>query len=263
MGQLFTTDKASVQNKMLNLAFDSCRPITTTQTFDVENLKHQPVVGSRCENPKFEPKSNSVVDGQCLVNSLQTVAANSAAKLGPNFRSGLGFDIGTDTIQTKISIQNAINKSCGSIPNTSNPSLESTVSNECDFRLIHAQNDRQACEINAGQKILGDVAQNASLNTNQTNIFNKIFGNIPLVVSIVLILLIVGILLVWLLRTKTNVSDLDGINMFGGNTGDCPNQTILTIVVIGLAILVLFSVYQYTMYQSRLRLLNNMQYYEQ
>jgi ABC-type phosphate transport system permease subunit len=264
LGLSVASNKEKIANNMLNAAYADCDKITAITVTNVSNVQHKPIVGPGCERPTFKVSNTNAVDGNCLLGSLQKEASTVASKLSADAQAKLGIAISTNESEVENNIKNILSQKCADVSSESYISVTDTITQACDFEIIQSNSAKQACEINAAQQIITQIAQEKSAEAKGGSIFENIFGNIPVLIAIVIIVLIVGILLVWLLRsnkssnTSTPVttpasenpapilddstSIPDSSDMLGGKRTSV-NYTLILIIVIVLLIYLLSSVF--------------------
>jgi len=208
LGISVASNKEKIANNMLNEAYAECgnTPPLVTVT-NVSSVQHKPIIGPGCEHPVFMVSNTNVVDGSCILGSLQKEASNVASKLSADAQAKLGIAVSTNESEVENNIKNIISQKCSGTSSESYISVTDTITNACDFKIIQSNSAKQACEINAAQQLMTQIAQEKSAEAKGGSVFENVFGNIPMLIAIVIIVLIVGILLIFLLRSNKKSSN--------------------------------------------------------
>nr|AEX62679.1 uncharacterized myristoylated membrane protein [Moumouvirus Monve] len=213
MGASSSTNKQTIENNILNQAYNSCPSIGTTNIVSLSGIKFEPP-------PDCNPPSSmtigqtATIDSNCLLTSLQSSAAQIAAELSAEAKAGLGISVSTNINDVKQSISNITNNTCANVSTTNNATIRDTVIKSCQFRVVQNAKENVSCQINSTQDLISKIASNAASNAQGGSIWGDIFGSGPSgliagIIVIIIIFIIIAAVIYFLTRNKNKVNPSD------------------------------------------------------
>ncbi|AQN68404.1 myristylated IMv envelope protein [Saudi moumouvirus] len=213
MGASASTNKQTIENNILNQAYNSCPSIGTTNIVSLSGIKFEPP-------PDCNPPSSmtigqtATIDSNCLLTSLQSSAAQIAAELSAEAKAGLGISVSTNINDVKQSISNITNNTCANVSTTNNATIRDTVIKSCQFRVVQNAKENVSCQINSTQDLISKIASNAASNAQGGSIWGDIFGSGPSgliagIIVIIIIFIIIAAVIYFLTRNKNKVNPSD------------------------------------------------------
>nr|QZX43049.1 myristoylated membrane protein [Mimivirus sp.] len=216
MGASASTNQQTIQNNILNQAYNTCPNIGTTNVIDLSGIKFEPP-------PDCNPPSEMIigqtatVDANCLLTSLQSSAADIAAQLNAEAKAGLGIAVSTNINDVKNSINQITTNSCANVSTTNKATIKDTVIKSCKFQVIQDATLNVSCQINATQDLVSKIASNAATSAEGGSIWGLLFGSgiggiIVGIVVVIVIIAIIGVVIYFVSKNKSNVNTGDLLN---------------------------------------------------
>ena len=255
MGASVSTNKDTINTNILQKAYNSCGSGARTQNvIDISNVTFDPP--DNC-NPQsqFIIGQQATADATCLIQNLQSSAAEVASTLSANAQAGLGFAVSTNVSDTTTNINNYVSNICAGASSTNQANIKDTVIKACKFVAVQNASAKESCQINNTQDVISQIASNASSNAQGASVWGLLFGEggFGKILFIMLGLIIMASIILVLVKkfsggNKGNNSgiELSDMGQFGGisNFFDSTNnpQLFTMFIIIIILLLVLFSI---------------------
>ena len=201
MGASVSTNKSSIENNMLQSAYNSCGTVGSYNVTDLSGIQFlpPPECGS---NSSFTIGQTATVDAKCLLTSLQKSAANVATKLSAQAQAGLGFAVSTNISDTVNNISQYSKNKCSNVSASNQASIKDTIIKACTFRVVQNANANQSCQINATQDAISNIATNEAANAKGASIWSLLFGSGGYGKIILIMILVIAIAVAALILVK-------------------------------------------------------------
>lgn len=204
MGASASVNKQKIENQMINEAYAECGTNRTTNLVSLSGIQFDPPPDC---SPPSEMTINQValLDGNCLLGSLQKAAAKFSSTMNANAKAGLGFAVSTNVSETENNIRNYTNQKCAGYSTTNTADVKDTIIKSCKFQVVQNATQNVSCQINETQNAISQIAQKAATTAEGGSIFGMIFGSIGGIISIIVVIvivIIVIILLIYFIRRK-------------------------------------------------------------
>lgn len=277
MGASASTNQQTIENKILNEAYNSCPSIGTTNIVNLSGIKFLPP--NNCNPPpSFTIGQTATVNATCLLSSLQKANAEAASKLNSDSKAGLGISVSTNINDVVNSVTNITKNTCAGVSTTNRADISDTVIRACKFQVVQDATQNVSCQINSAQDLASKIAAEASSQAQGGSIFGNLFGDFSIwkIILIIVVVVIVGLIFVLykfftrkkkpsamdipieeLTRVKNVPAgeiDLTGglMSLFGGKSINkylATNKTLLIIFILLVLILIIVILNRY--YQCR------------
>ncbi|AGF85233.1 IMV envelope protein [Moumouvirus goulette] len=213
MGASASTNKQTIENNILNQAYNSCPSIGATNIVTLSGIKFEPP-------PDCNPPSSmtigqtATIDSNCLLTSLQSSAAQTAAELSAEAKAGLGIAVSTNINDVKQSISNITKNTCANVSTTNNATIRDTVIKSCQFRVVQDAKENVSCQINSTQDLVSKIASSTASTAQGGSIWEDIFGSGPSglivgIIVIIIIFIIIAAVIYFITRNKNKVNPSD------------------------------------------------------
>ncbi|AVL94891.1 putative myristoylated membrane protein [Moumouvirus australiensis] len=210
MGVSASTNKQTIENNILNKAYNSCPSMGTTNIVNLSGIKFEPP-------PDCNPPSSmtigqtATIDSNCLLTSLQSSAAEIAAELSAEAKAGLGISGSTNVNDIKQSISNITKNTCANVSTTNNATIRDTVIKSCQFRVVQNATENVSCQINTTQDLVSKIASSSASTAKGGSIWGDIFGSGPGgliagIVVIIIIIIVIAIIIYFVTKNKNKVN---------------------------------------------------------
>lgn len=285
MGISASTSSQTIQNDIITEAANDCETTGSANNITI-------IQGGSFTSPPDCPDGGTFTidqsaskDSLCLINNLQTSAAENAVKLSQTTQADLGLSVTTDITEMLTSIQNISESGCTGDSSSTDLVLAKDVPiYACNYVITQNANTRNACIIENTQSTITDISEALANETDGSGLFDLAFGDgwggiIAAVLIVVAIIVVVIILaLVISSRNKKNItleqdksfneattdslfSDIDVSSVSGGKSksSKCTGWIVLAIILILFVVILLFMYYNKKHNRNRLgsKLLKN------
>ncbi|AZL89278.1 hypothetical protein QKC54_gp0554 [Megavirus baoshan] len=269
MGASASTNKQTIENNMINSAYNSCGTVGAVNVVSMSDITFDPPAD--CNPPSvFDISQATTVSSKCLISSLQSSAADIAAKLSAEAKAGLGFSASTNVNDIVNNINNTVTNKCANVSTTNKANLKDMIIKSCDIRIAQDATQNDVCQINATQDEIAKIASATAATSTGGSLLGDIFGSgiTKVIIIIVIIVALLGggfFLFKELTKKKDNgngsgseaelVQKAELAALLGGNitnslnnffsSNSRENKTIIIIIMLVIVILIAFIVYNY------------------
>ncbi|AGF85232.1 IMV envelope protein [Moumouvirus goulette] len=273
MGASASTNKQTIENTMINNAYNSCGTIGAVNNVTINDITFDPP--ANCNPPSsFDISQATTINSKCLIASLQSSAAQTVAQLSAEAKAGLGFSASTNINDITNTIKNNVTNKCANQSTTNKANLKDMVIKSCNIRIAQDATVNEVCQINETQNEISNIADKAAANAQGGSILGDIFGSgiTKIIIAIIILIALLGggfFLFKQLTKNKNTapVETATELNksaelaaLLGGNISNAfnnlfssnpkENRTIIIIIILVLVILVALIVYNH-LEQSR------------
>nr|WBF70688.1 hypothetical protein [Megavirus caiporensis] len=271
MGASASTNQQTIENNMINSAYNSCGTVGAVNVVSMSDITFDPPAD--CNPPSvFDISQATTVNSKCLISSLQSSAADVAAKLSAEAKAGLGFSASTNINDIVNNINNTVTNKCANVSTTNKANLKDMIIKSCDIRIAQDATENDVCQINATQDEIAKIASASATTATGGSILGDIFGSgiTKVIIIIVIIIALLGggfFLFKELTKKKDNgtgngsgteaelVQKAELAALLGGNitnslnnffsSNSRENKTIIIIIMLVIVVLIAFIVYNY------------------
>ena len=184
MGASSSKSTSTQETDILNQAYNTCASVSSEVTTNLSNVQFDPP--DSCVNPTFDISQASQVDSTCLIGSLQTSYADSAAQLDNTTKAGLGISLSKTSSDIKTDLQTTVNNSCANESSTQMANISDTVIKSCNFSVVQNATLHDSCVINNTQSQISNMSAAVQADTEGSSVLGLLWGNMSSTEFIVL-----------------------------------------------------------------------------
>lgn len=201
MGIATSSTSQEIQNEMITDAANDCTTVTPTTNVTIITQ------GAYVQPPECPPDGGFILDqaankdSLCLIDNLQSTAADYAIKLNSTAQAELGLSVTTDKIEMQNSINQSVENTCSGEANDSNYLIVNDVPvYSCNYVVTQNANSKNACIIKNTQSLMTNIANEVSNESTGSSALGLVFGDgwggIILAIIVVVVFLIIAVVVV-------------------------------------------------------------------
>jgi len=207
MGATLSRSSESISTRAISNAYNKCASANATNNIYFQDVNF--TAPDDCHPASTITFSQlASVDSNCVLQNLQTSAAELAANLNSETQAGLGLSASNNQINVQNQIQENTYNSCANQSASNSATLKDVNIKACNAVFVQNASAKTACQINNTQDMLQQIGAKMNTKTIGGSLFGDLFGSgtastiVIIVVVIIIIITIIGGIILILGRKK-------------------------------------------------------------
>lgn len=208
MGASVTTNTNKITQGVLQKTYNTCGAGSSSNVVNIDNFKFScpSACGKDCN---FTVGQAASMDAKCVIDNLQSSAAQWASQLDAQAQTGLGFAVSTNVTDTENNIKQYLTNKCGSKSANNTANFNNVDIKSCTAAIVQNASDRQVCQINNTQDIISNIVDKSK--GSATGFWGSGWGYFTIGIIVLVALSIIGGAIVAIIKASKSgrTSDYD------------------------------------------------------